>query len=178
LAVQEEYSIARPEPDEIAAIVALVNGAYRGESSRVGWTTEADLLDGQRTDAREISALMTAAESLILTARAEGQLIGCMHLEKSASDAMLGMFVISPPWQNRGLGRRMLAHAESLAFQSWGCERVLMAVLEMRDELIGYYERRGYKRTGQYRPFPDDVRFGVPKVSGLRFELMAKSRGH
>lgn len=169
-----EYRMARPEVSEIADIVALVNSAYRGDVSRAGWTTEANFLDGQRTDAEEIAALIGTPDSFLLLAFIEGVLAGCMHLRKKSETAELGMFVIQPRLQGRGFGKQFLAHAETLVRNDWRCRRLLMSVISLRDELIAYYLRRGYRRTGRFLPFPDDKRFGVPKVENLRFEVLEK----
>lgn len=169
-----EYRIARSDPAEISNIVSLVNSAYRGDTSRRGWTTEADFLDGQRTDAVEIAELIGTPGSLMLLAFLDGQLSGCMHLQQQDSAALLGMFVIDPRLQGRGLGKQFLAHAESMVQSAWQCRQMRMTVISLRDELITYYGRRGYRRTGRFMPFPDDTRFGIPKVENLRFEVLEK----
>jgi GNAT superfamily N-acetyltransferase len=158
------------------AIVALVNSAYRGESSRAGWTTEADLLDGQRTDAEEISRLIGKAGSLVLLCLRGDGIIGSVHLERvDAATAYMGMLVIKPVLQGLGLGSRFMAAAENLARTEWGVGRMRMQVISLRNELIAYYERRGYRRTGETGPFPaDDPKFGLPRVQGLRFEVLEK----
>lgn len=158
------------------AIVALVNSAYRGEASRAGWTTEADLLGGQRTDAEEISRLIAENNSVILLClRSEG-LIGSVHLEQvGASTAYMGMLVIKPVLQGQGLGSRFMNEAENFARTEWGASRMRMQVISLRHELIAYYQRRGYRPTGETRPFPvSDPKFGLPKVEGLVFEMLEK----
>jgi len=169
-----EYRIASAEAAEVAEIVTLVNSAYRGETSRRGWTTEADFLDGQRTNAEEVAELIGTPDSLILTAFIDGQLSGCMHLQKQGTTALLGMFVIAPALQGRDLGKQFLAHAELMVQRDWKCRQMSMAVISLREELIAYYERRGYRRSGRFMPFPVDIRFGIPKVENLRFEVLEK----
>jgi ribosomal protein S18 acetylase RimI-like enzyme len=160
---------------DVAAIVALVNSAYRGDSSRVGWTTEADLLDGQRTDAGEIASLIAAPGSMILLCLNGPELIGSVHLQQAPEGAYLGMFTVRPSLQGRGIGRRFLAAAERLAREEWGVARALMTVITRRQELIAYYERRGYRRTGRLKDFPSDPRFGIPRVAGLQLEVLEKT---
>ena len=166
------------ESGDIAAIVALVESAYRGDASRAGWTTEADLLDGQRTDADEISALIARPGSRIVLAEAgdgEAALLACCHIERHDDVCHFGMFSVLAPYQRSGLGRRMLAHAESIARDEWRCHEMRMHVIDVRTELMAWYERRGYRRTGVHAPFPyGDARFGLPKRPDLRFELMVK----
>lgn len=154
----------------------MVNAAYRGMSSRAGWTTEADLLDGQRTETTEIAHLIGAEDSLILLCLRDGEIIGSVHLEKEdAATAYMGMLVIRPVLQGRGLGRQFIRMAEEAAQAEWNIFRMQMQVITLRHELIAYYERRGYRRTGEIRLFPADPGFGLPKVAGLQFEVLEKA---
>ncbi|HET6631170.1 MAG TPA: N-acetyltransferase [Rhodanobacteraceae bacterium] len=164
---------------DVPAIVALVQSAYRGDASRVGWTTEADLLDGQRIDEAGVLADIERAHSQVLLAEAGGTdgepLLACAHLEKQGTDAYFGMFAVRPGLQGRGLGNALLAKAEQLARDQWGCRRMRMTVIDVREELIAWYQRRGYRRTGEHRPFPyGDPRFGLPRRDDLRFEWLDK----
>lgn len=162
-------------PADVAAIVALVESAYRGEASRAGWTTEADLLDGQRIDAQGVLALIASESAGILLTEADGELIACCELRRQAAAAYFGMFSVRPLAQGNGLGRRVIAHAEHIARDLWRCERMRMTVIDVRSELIAWYERRGYRRTGQFEPFPyGDERFGIPRRADLRFEVLEK----
>lgn len=163
------------EPADVPALVLLVNSAYRGASSRRGWTTEADLLDGQRTDGRELEELLVTPGSLILLCLHDAQLIGSVHLQRRDDGAYLGMFTVRPGWQGRGIGSRFLAEAERTVRERFGVTRLSMTVIDLRQELIAFYERRGYRRTGGYCPFPDDVRYGIPKVDGLRLAVLEKA---
>lgn len=162
--------------DDVAALVALVNSAYRGESSRRGWTTEDHLVGGQRTDAAAIAALLAAPGHCILMARAGDTLCGCMLLEaKPERVCYLGMLTVRPGLQAGGLGRRLLTAGEAWARQHFAAEVVEMTVIEARTELIAWYERRGYRRSGEYRAFPyDDQRFGLPKRDDLRFVVLER----
>lgn len=160
---------------DVAHIVALVNSAYRGESSRAGWTTEADLLAGQRTDADEIHTLINAADSVILLALQAGEIIGTVHLQRDADAASMGMLVIKPGLQGAGLGKKLMQAAEASAHKMWGVGKMRMVVITLRHELIAFYERRGYRRTGKLKEFPQDVKFGIPKAAGLQIELLEKN---
>ena len=160
---------------DVAPIVALVESAYRGEVSRKGWTTEADLLDGQRTDPAGVAELIAKPGSCLLLAEQGGALLACANLERRGHIGYFGMFSVRPDLQGGGIGRAMLAEAERLARDEWHCREMQMTVISVRDELIAWYERRGYARTGQYSPFPyGDARFGIPKRDDLRFELLVK----
>lgn len=165
----------RALPADAAAVAALVNSAYRGDASRAGWTTEADLLGGQRIDAEDVAQLIAQDHSRFLLCLDGEDIIGCAHLEKTGARIVsLGMLVVRPVLQNRGLGRRLMAAAEDCAHAEWNAVRIEMQVIALRRELIAYYERRGYRRTGETRPFPSDPRFGLPKVAGLHFVVMEK----
>ena len=163
-------------PGDVAVIVPLVESAYRGDVSRKGWTTEADLLDGQRTDPAGVADLITKPGSCMLLAERDGALLACANLEKRGEAGYFGMFSVRPDLQGAGIGRATLAEAERLARDDWHCREMHMTVISVRDELIAWYERRGYKRTGIQSPFPyGDERFGIPKRDDLRFELLVKA---
>lgn len=165
------------EPADVPAIVGLIESAYRGEASRAGWTTEADLLDGRRTDAAAVSTILASESSVMLVAEAGELLAGCCKLERQPpATVFFGMFSVPPARQGQGWGRAILAEAERLAREDWGAQTMMMTVLAQRPDLIAWYERRGYRRTGEKRPFPyDNTRFGVPKRPGLSFVVLAKS---
>lgn len=162
--------IRRASPHEVDAVVALVESAYRGDASRAGWTTEADLLDGQRTDADEVSRVLDH----LLVAVAGDELIGCCVLEPREGHGHFGLFAVRPSSQGGGTGSRLLEAAEDSARQQ-GLDRVEMTVLSVREELLAYYERRGYRSTGQTKPFPyGEARFGLPRRDDLVFTVLAK----
>lgn len=155
-------------------IASLVNSAYRGESGKRGWTTEADHLGGQRTDTGEVSGLIESAGSFFLLCIEAGSLVGAIHLQQCGEGAKFGMLAVRPDRQGSGFGRRLLDEAERAAVKAFGAGKIKMAVLTFRTELIAYYIRRGYSRTGHFEDFPTDPKFGIPKVSGLRFEWLEK----
>lgn len=160
---------------DIDAIVALVESAYRGESGLRGWTTESHLLDGRRTDAADVGALIERADSRLLLAECGGQLKASCHVERQDEVGYFGMFAVDPGEQSSGLGKRVLAEAERIAREEWRCRAMRMTVIVQREELIAWYGRRGYRRTGEYQPFPyGDERFGIPRRDDLRFEVLLK----
>lgn len=163
------------EAADIAAIVALVESAYRGESGLRGWTTESHLLDGRRTDAADVGASIGRPGSRVLLAECDGQLKASCHVERQGEVGYFGMFAVDPGEQGGGLGKRVLAEAERIAREEWHCHAMRMAVIVQREELIAWYGRRGYRRTGEYQPFPyGDERFGIPLRDDLRFEVLLK----
>lgn len=175
--------------DEADALSALVNSAYRGDPSRVGWTTEADLLGGQRTDPAALREFMAAGETaldrvlLVYEGTAGGTGLdrlpeACVQLERRGDDAYLGMLTVQPVRQASGLGKRLLDAAEGWAAARWGTRRIIMTVITQRPELIAWYERRGYNATGETAPFPyGDTRFGEPKRPDLQFIVLRKPLG-
>jgi ribosomal protein S18 acetylase RimI-like enzyme len=161
---------------DIPALVDLVTSAYRGEVSRQGWTTEADLLDGQRIDPEVLLADIQRPRSSVIIAERDGAMVACVHIAEDGGAGYLGMFSVRPDGQARGLGSRVIVEAERHAREELGLALMRMTVIDVRDELIAWYERRGYTRTGIKKPFPyGDVRFGIPKRDDLRFEVLEKS---
>jgi ribosomal protein S18 acetylase RimI-like enzyme len=164
--------------DDVGAIVALVESAYRGDASRAGWTTEADLLDGRRTGVDEILATLAAPGNVFLLAeQAPGapDLLACAHIARQDGAGYFGMFSVQPRLQGAGIGKQVLAEAERIVREDWQLPTIRMTVIDVRDELIAFYERRGYRRTGIHMPFPyGDARFGDPKRDDLRFEVLEK----
>lgn len=168
------FTFRKAHNAEAEQIVQLVNSAYRGDSSRAGWTTEADLLDGQRTDEQEVRELIQAETSMILLCRQGAEIVGAVNLQKTGDAAYLGMLVIRPDLQGRGIGKHFIQAAETAAQQEWGVRKIEMTVITLRAELIAFYERRGYRRTGTIKPFPTDARAGIPLVQDLQFEVLEK----
>ena len=164
------------EARDVPAIVALVESAYRGDSSREGWTTEADLLDGNRTDVHAVESVLAAPGSVMLLAEAGGQLAASCHLDRHADDEVyLGMLAVQPGSQGQGWGRQILAEAERVARADWSASTMTMTVIAQRPELIAWYQRRGYLPTGETKPFPyNEDRGGVPRRSDLHFVVLAK----
>ena len=161
---------------DIPALVELVTSAYRGEVSRQGWTTEADLLDGNRIDAQVLRGDIERASSRVLVAEQDGDLVACGHVCEEAGAGYFGMFSVRPGLQGGGMGTQLLAEAERVAREDWHLPRMRMTVIDVRDELIAFYERRGYRRTGIKKPFPyGDARFGIPRRDDLRFEVLEKT---
>ena len=160
---------------DIPALIALVTSAYRGDASKQGWTTEADMLDGQRIDAEALRHDIERTDSRILLALEKGEVLACAHVAIEDATGYFGMFAVSPDQQGSGVGKRLMAEAERLAREDWGLPGMRMTVIDIRDELIAFYERRGYARTGLKKPFPyGDERFGIPKRDDLRFEILEK----
>lgn len=163
------------EPSDVAEVVALVESAYRGDASRAGWTTEADLLQGQRTDPEQIAALLAAADGVLLLAIQDGLVVACCQLQNRGARAYFGLFAVSPRAQGGGIGKQVIAYAERYAATTWSAAHMEMTVIRQRTDLIAFYERRGYRDTGVRSPFPyGDERFGIPQRDDLEFTLLDK----
>ncbi|MFF8973406.1 GNAT family N-acetyltransferase [Streptomyces sp. NPDC014995] len=174
-AIATDLSFRDATEDDVDTLVALIESAYRGESSRAGWTTEADILRGQRTDPEGVLDVIRAPAARLITAERDGRIVACCQLEHRGDHAYFGMFAVDPTAQGGGLGRTVLAEAERRAREGWGATEMHMTVISVRDDLIAWYERRGYRRTGRMTPFPyGDERFGIPQRDDLRFELLVK----
>lgn len=158
------------------AVAALVHAAYRSEESRAGWTTEADLVGGQRIDAAMVRELIASPAGVVLVGDAtDGSVLTCCYLERRDDIAYLGLFAVRPGRQGRGTGRAMLAAAEAYVRASWGSRALELSVINHRHELIAWYERCGFARTGVELDFPyGDERFGLPRRDDIVFVEMAK----
>jgi len=164
-------------PDDVPALHRLIESAYRGDSAKVGWTHEADLLGGQRTDEAELLDILADASRAILLAEVDGVLTGCVQVaDQGEGLAYLGLLTVDPTRQAGGLGRLLIDAAEVEAVARFKATRMEMTVIRQRAELIAWYERRGYALTGETRPFPlDDERFGLPQTRELAFVVMEKA---
>ncbi|MER6961700.1 MULTISPECIES: GNAT family N-acetyltransferase [unclassified Streptomyces] len=170
-----EFTFRDATDADVDALVALVESAYRGDSSRAGWTTEADILEGRRTDPEGVLAVIKNPDSRLLTVERGGRIVACCQLEHRGDHAYFGMFAVSPTVQGGGLGKTVMAQAERQARENWQVTEMHMTVISVRDDLIAWYERRGYRRTGRMTPFPyGDERFGIPQRDDLQFELLVK----
>ena len=161
---------------DIPALHRLIESAYRGEASRAGWTTEADLLDGQRTDPDDLAGILADPSQALLTAWRDGELLGCVLIaDRGEGTGYFGMLSVSPTLQGGGLGRRLVEAAHAALAARFGARRVRISVFPQRETLIAWYRRLGYEPTGETLPFPyDDPRFGLPLRDDLHFIVMER----
>ena len=165
-------SIRSATTTDVPLLNVFVNNAYRGESSKKGWTTEADLLDGIRTSEASLKKMLQNPAAVILLAEEKEEIIGCVYLEQKTDVLYLGMLTVKPDLQGKGTGALLLQKAEDRACQL-GCRKIQMTVITLRESLIAFYQRRGFYDTGERIPFPDDPAFGIPKQQ-LQFLVMEK----
>ena len=163
------------EPSDAGTLVDLIRSAYRGDASRAGWTSEADLVAGDRTSCEQVSATISELGSMMLVADDGQGIVACCQLQdRGGGVAYFGTFAVSPTAQGAGLGRRVMSEAERQAVRVFGSDRLEITVLAQQELLIGWYERLGFRRTGETRPFPADERFARPLRDGLYFAVLEK----
>ncbi len=156
-------------------LASLINSAYRGNSSRQGWTTEADLLDGLRTDREMLLEMLAAPDSMIVLCETGQQLLGSVHIQRQGASANLGMLAVKPELQGQGIGTRLLEAAETHAASTWPIRRLAIRVIDCRAELLAFYQRRDYRPTGDSEAFPENPRLWQPKVEALRLLTLEKT---
>jgi GNAT superfamily N-acetyltransferase len=159
---------------DVAGIVNLLNSAYRGEDSKKGWTTEADLITGTvRATEEMVADLIKQTGSVFLKHNDDyGSITGCVNLQQKGNKIYLGMFSVSPSLQGKGTGKQILHAAEQYAKQH-ACIAIYMSVISIRIELVNWYMRHGYLPTGETKPFPADDRLGAP-TRPLEFIMLEK----
>ena len=169
-----DINISKVTATDITELVQLVNSAYRGESSKKGWTTEADLLEGVRTDPNTLLDQINQVDQTLLKAIDSSQkILGCVSLLKKTDKFYLGMLTVQPDIQSSGIGKKLLMAAEDYA-KSNHIYCIEMTVISVRQELIAWYQRRGYHLTGEKRAFPTDPKFGIKKQE-LEFVVLEKN---
>lgn len=152
----QNQKISLAAATDIAAVRALLNNAYRGEGSKQGWTTEANLIAGDiRTTDKMLGEVIEQAGSVILIYKEDEEIVGCVNLQQHTNRLYLGMFSVSPPLQGAGIGKKLLEAAEEYALHV-NCTTIYMSVISVRSELIDWYKRRGYMDTGERKPFTED----------------------
>ncbi|MDX1915570.1 MAG: GNAT family N-acetyltransferase [Methylophilus sp.] len=168
----------KAELGDASAIAQLANSAYRGESSRKGWTTEADLLDGLRTTTQEVAGIIKREDAFILLGVLKDEIVATICCEWQAlagkNTVHFGMIAVKPTLQNKGYGKAIIRAAEAITRKQWRVVGFHMAVISIRHELIAFYERLGYQRTGEFSDFPMNPELWRPKIEGLNLQYLAK----
>lgn len=158
---------------DVSALNQLINSAYRGETSKKGWTTEANLLEGLRTTEQELTETIQDKKNTILKFTQNEQIIGCVLLIEKEQQLYLGMLTVSPDLQNSGIGKQLLHQAETQAL-ALGLPKIVMTVISVREELIAWYKRNGYQETGAREPFPASHAHSAIAKEPLEFIVLEK----
>lgn len=174
----DDVTVAHAMRADVARLADLINSSYRAKGKDAGWTHEVGLLAGVRTDATVLRSLIAKGEATILLMRrnSDGSPLGCISVEiREPTDCYLSLLAIDPEQQTSGYGRRLLAEAEAFA-RMRGARTAGMTVIRQRENLIAWYERRGYRRTGELIPFPyDDPSVGTPLREDLELVVLRKA---
>jgi ribosomal protein S18 acetylase RimI-like enzyme len=165
--------ITKATLEDVSSLNKLINSAYRGESSKKGWTTEANILEGKRTTEDELRAIIQDPKNTILKFTENNQIIGCVLLKEKESELYLGMLTVSPELQNSGVGKKLMQEAEVFALDL-GISKIVMTVISVRAELISWYNRKGYVDTGLREPFPVSDVFSQTSNEPLEFMVLEK----
>jgi len=165
--------ITKASLEDVSFLNTLINSAYRGESSKKGWTTEAHILEGKRTTEEELTAIIKDEKSTILKYSDKDMIIGCVLLKENENELYLGMLSVSPALQNSGIGKKLMQQAEVFASEV-GLSKIVMTVISVRDELISWYNRNGFVDTGLREPFPVSNVFSQTTSEPLEFMVLEK----
>ena len=166
-----KLNLEEAKQEHTEQICNLVNLAYRGE---VGWTKETGIVSGDRTNAPEVEELISNPDARLLVSIDHGEVIACICVEREESSAYISLFAVHPRLQGKGVGKAILSQAEKFAIEKWAARKIIMVVVSQRYELISYYERRGYVRTGRIQAYPSHLNVGIPRVTGLTIEYLEK----
>jgi len=167
-----KLKLEKAHKDQVREICDLVNLAYRGKE---GWTRETDILQGNRATHSEIESSFSNPDTHLFVSKKNNQLVSCICVEKEKANAYIGLFAVHPKLQGKGVGKYILKITEKFILEELGISKFTMVVVSQRPELISYYERRGYVRTGNIEDYPLHLNVGIPKAKGLTVELLEKS---
>jgi ribosomal protein S18 acetylase RimI-like enzyme len=173
-----QIDFQRARETDLEALAELMNAAYGGTGDIAGWTHVKDVLVGDRTSLSALRAEIQAspqAQLLVVWHPETGAIRASVWLEpRSATVWYLGSLTVNPCEQNSGFGRRILDAVER-RMANLGATKVVIDVLNVRGTLLAWYERRGYKLTGESHAFPyDDHRYGIPQRPDLEFLELEK----
>ncbi len=157
--------------DDAESISMLINQAYRGKE---GWTRETEIVQGERSSINDIEELIKNPKSHLFVVIVNRSVAACICVEEKDNQAYVGTFAVNPALQNQGIGKQVLTLAENYAVNQLGAIKLIMVVISQRKELISFYERRGYKKTGEISEYPVHLNVGIPRVEGLTIECLEK----
>lgn len=166
------FRLEKAKLNQSREICGLINLTYRGAA---GWTRETHIIQGNRTSLYEIETAIANPDAHFFVVNQHRGLVACIYVEKQEKSAYIGFFSVHPTLQRKGIGNYILKQAETFALSELGAKKLVMYVVSQRPELIAFYERRGYVRTGQIEAYPLHLGVGIPKVDGLTIEYLEKN---
>ena len=164
------FKLDKARIDQSQAICELLNFAYREAG---GWTSEKNIISGNRTHYKEIETAITSPNSFFFVVNQPKQIASCIHVLRNEDKAQLGFFAVHPALQGNGLGTYVLCQAETFARTYLSSKKLSMIVVSQRTELIAFYERRGYRKTGKIEKLPTSI--GIPKQANLTIDYLEKN---
>ena len=145
-------SVRMAGPDDVETITTLINSSFR--------QAEEFFIDEDRIDGDAVRNCLATGKFLL--AENEGVIVGCVYVEpRLNARAYLGLLAVDPTRQKSGLGSLLMDAAEDYC-RGLGCRFMDINIVNLRAELPGFYEKRGYLETGITSPFPDDVKTKTP----------------
>jgi len=150
----------------------LVNQAYRGKT---GWTKEGHLVSGDRVSSKQIEDIILNENSYLLITQNKIDITSCICIEKKTNNAYFGLFAVNPNIQSKGIGKKVLKLAEEYTKDILKLKKITMVVISQREELISYYERRGYVKININQEYPKYLDVGTPKIEGLTIDYLEKT---
>jgi len=169
--MKTDLTLDRANVDDAEKLSLLINQAYRGLE---GWTRETEIVEGERSSLEDVRSLIQTPDLHMLVATINGTIAACICIEEKENQAYIGSFAVNPSFQNQGLGKQVLSLAENYAVNQLGLKKFIMVVISQREELISFYERRGYRRTMEISEYPVHLNVGLPTVEGLTIEYLVK----
>jgi len=176
---------------DVPALSKLINLCYRGgeagtESELQGWTSEVGLVSGLRIQTNDLLTFIHRPDVHFFCIKNHAAIIACFSLTLKSTQALssiapdtqsiceFGSFAVHPSYQAQGLGKQLLSLAEAFARNQFHCTLMQMQVLSPREDLIAYYQRRGYQLTSAHAPFPKHLPVGTPIQDDLNLVMMEK----
>lgn len=161
--------------DDAPQVQQLVQAAFRAPDGREGWTADMELGNRFRIEVEQVAATITRADGVVLMTTVAGNLVASVEVVKrSDGHARLSMLSVDQRYQSNGLGRQVLEYAEDYCRRTWSATAMELNALSTRQNLISWYQRRGYRETGETSPFPREEFSDLDLPEDLCFVEMEK----
>jgi ribosomal protein S18 acetylase RimI-like enzyme len=128
----------------------LVIEALAGEEQN--WSGKPHFHPEDAVSVEELQALIAAPRSRLLAAFDGDEIVGCVLVTRNAGGrSTLGLLGVDQHSRRRGLGAKLILAAETIAVETFGSDQIELCVLDGRARLMAYYEKQGFRRTGERR---------------------------